>query len=155
MAALLALTPAHVVHSRLAMDFIYPVPFVMAWLLCLLIYLERRRLRWLFLATVFLGLGFFSYIASVITMPLWWRSRCLDSGRHRRGPRAPYAVAAAGFLCPLLSSAPWLLYHWSFVTDTLGRYQIGAAAQTDGPLVFGGSLTVWCEGCWRACSRRC
>src|SRR4249919_502230 len=69
-AALLAITPAHVIHSRLAMDFIYPVPFVMAWLLCLLIYLERRQLAMLGLATALLGAGFFSYIASMITMPL-------------------------------------------------------------------------------------
>ncbi|PYQ75578.1 MAG: hypothetical protein DMG04_06875 [Acidobacteria bacterium] len=41
-AALLALTPAHFIHSRLAMDYLYPVPFVLGWLLCLLIYFERR-----------------------------------------------------------------------------------------------------------------
>jgi 4-amino-4-deoxy-L-arabinose transferase-like glycosyltransferase len=139
-AALLALTPAHVVHSRLAMDFIYPVPFVMAWLLCLLIYLERQQLRWLFLATVFLGLGFFSYIASVITMPLYVVVTLFGLRATSTNSLRPYVVAAAGFLCPLLLPAPWLLYHWSFVTDTLGRYQIGAAVQTSGPAVFGGSL---------------
>ena len=108
-AALLAITPAHVIHSRLAMDFIYPVPFVMAWLLCLLIYLERRQLAMLGLATALLGVGFFSYIASMITMPLLVVVTLLAlwSTSTRKAP--PYAVAVAGFLCPLLVMAPWLL----------------------------------------------
>ena len=42
-AGLLALTPAHLIHSRLAMDFLYPLPFVMAWLLCLMAFVEQRR----------------------------------------------------------------------------------------------------------------
>ena len=41
-AALLALTPSHFIHSRMAMDYLYPVPFVLAWLLCLLAFLEQR-----------------------------------------------------------------------------------------------------------------
>lgn len=138
-AALLALTPAHVIHSRLAMDFIYPVPFVMAWLLCLLTYLERRQWWWLFLATAFLGLGFFSYIASVITMPLYVLVTLLALRATSTSATRPYLVAVAGFLCPLLVMVPWLSYHWSFVTDTLGRYQIGVAAHASGSAVPGGS----------------
>jgi 4-amino-4-deoxy-L-arabinose transferase-like glycosyltransferase len=42
-AALLALTPAHYMQSRIAMDYLYPVPFMLAWLLCLLIYLDRKQ----------------------------------------------------------------------------------------------------------------
>jgi 4-amino-4-deoxy-L-arabinose transferase-like glycosyltransferase len=133
-AALLALTPAHVIHSRLAMDFIYPVAFVMAWLLCLLIYLERRRPAWLFLATAWLGLGFFSYIASMITMPLFVLVTPLALWTTSTRSARPYAIAVAGFLCPLLVLSPWLLYHWAFVTDTLGRYQIGVAAGSGGPV---------------------
>jgi 4-amino-4-deoxy-L-arabinose transferase-like glycosyltransferase len=134
-AALLATTPAHFMHSRMAMDFIYPVPFVMAWLLCLLIYLERLQLRWLFLATGFLGVGFFSYIASVVTMPLYLLVTLLALWTTSTRSARPYVVAVAGFVCPLLVAAPWLLYHRSFVTDTLGRYQIGVGAQSGGPVV--------------------
>jgi len=138
-AALLALTPAHVIHSRLAMDFIYPVAFVMAWLLCLLIYLEGRRLAWLFVATALLGLGFFSYIASMITMPLFVLVTLLTLWVTSTRSARPYAVAVAGFLCPLLVLLPWVVYHWSFVTDTLGRYQIGVAANAGGPVTPHGS----------------
>jgi 4-amino-4-deoxy-L-arabinose transferase-like glycosyltransferase len=145
-ALLLALTPAHFMHSRLAMDFIYPVPFVMAWLLCLLIYIERRRLRWLFLATGFLGAGFFSYIAAILTMPLLVAVTLLALWTTSTRTLRPYLVACAGFLCPLLVAAPWLLYHWSFVTDTLGRYQIGVGAQHAGPVVAQGSPMAVARG---------
>jgi 4-amino-4-deoxy-L-arabinose transferase-like glycosyltransferase len=145
-AALLALTPAHVLHSRLAMDFIYPVVFVMAWLLCLLTYLEGRRLRWLFLATTLLGVGFFSYIASMITMPLFVLVTLLALWITSTRSALPYAIAVAGFLCPLLLLAPWIFYHWTFVTDTLGRYQIGVPASAGGPVTPRGSPVAIVSG---------
>jgi 4-amino-4-deoxy-L-arabinose transferase-like glycosyltransferase len=145
-AALLAITPAHVIHSRLAMDFIYPVPFVMAWLLCLLIYLERPRLGMLCLATAFLGVGFFSYIASMITMPLLVVVTLVALWSTSARTPTPYVVAVAGFLCPLLVVTPWLLYHWSFVTDTLGRYQIGVAAGASAPVALRGSPATIVRG---------
>lgn len=63
-AALLALTPAHLIHSRLGVDYLYPLPFTLAWLFCLLSFLERKRNRTLLIGTSCLGLGFYSYIAS-------------------------------------------------------------------------------------------
>ena len=78
-AALLALTPSHFMHSRMAMDYLYPVPFVLAWLLCLLVFLDRQRPWTLFAATSFLGIGIYSYIASTIMMPLYL---ALTPGRH-------------------------------------------------------------------------
>src|SRR5262249_40177472 len=39
-AALLALTPAHFIHSRIAMDYIYPIPFVLGWMIALLAFLK-------------------------------------------------------------------------------------------------------------------
>src|SRR5262249_1800447 len=70
-ALLLALTPAHFIHSRIAMDYIYPLPFVLGWLLALSVYLEHRRPWMLFVATTMLGFGVYSYIASVIMMPIY------------------------------------------------------------------------------------
>jgi 4-amino-4-deoxy-L-arabinose transferase-like glycosyltransferase len=138
-AALLALTPAHVMHSRLAMDFIYPLPFVMAWLLVLLIFLDRRKLLLLFLATSFLGVGFFTYIASVIMMPVYLLITGLALWTTSTRSARPYAVAFAGFVWPLLVAAPWLAFHWSFVTDTLAKYQIGGST-TGVPVVLEGPL---------------
>ena len=63
-AALLALTPSHFMHSRMAMDYLYPVPFVLAWLLCLLLFLEHPRPR-----TLFAGHDVFSASGSTATSP--------------------------------------------------------------------------------------
>jgi 4-amino-4-deoxy-L-arabinose transferase-like glycosyltransferase len=125
-AILLALTPAHFIHSRIAMDYLYPVPFVLGWLTALSHYLERRRSWMLFAATSLLGLGVYSYIASVVMMPVYlvltltmlWRTSNLS---------VPTAViAATGFAWPLIPIPMWLAYHPSVVTDTLSRYRIGA-----------------------------
>jgi 4-amino-4-deoxy-L-arabinose transferase-like glycosyltransferase len=130
-AAFLALTPSHFLHSRLTMDYLYPVPCVLAWLLCLLIYLERRRLPWLFAATSCLGGGFYSYIASVIMMPLYVVFTMITLwytvGRCRR----PYVAAAAGFLWPLLLLV-WVVFHPQVVGQTLNRYQLGQSLQANG-----------------------
>ena len=41
----LALTPAHLIFSRQALDYMLPLPFVLGWLLCLLIVLERPSVK--------------------------------------------------------------------------------------------------------------
>src|SRR5262249_14165952 len=66
-----ALTPAPFMLSRITADYIYPVPFVLAWLLCLLVYFERGSPRTLFVGTTCLGFGVYSYIASLIMMPVY------------------------------------------------------------------------------------
>jgi 4-amino-4-deoxy-L-arabinose transferase-like glycosyltransferase len=124
-AILLAATPAHMIHSRMAMDFIYPLPFVLGWLWCLLDYLERRRLPILFAATSLLGIGFYSYIASVMMMPIYLGLTCLALLAASERSLRPYLVAAAGFAWPLLAIAAWLPSHTGVVADTLGRYHIG------------------------------
>jgi 4-amino-4-deoxy-L-arabinose transferase-like glycosyltransferase len=125
---LLAATPAHMIHSRIAMDFIYPLPFMLGWLLCLLLYFERPRPWMLFAATSLLGLGFYSYIASVMMMPLYlaltWLALFTAGTRSIR----PYAVAAAGFAWPLAAIVAWLPWHTSMVTETLARYHLNRGA---------------------------
>ena len=132
-AALLALTPAHFMHSRIAMDYLYPVPFVMAWLLCLLIFLERRTTWILFLGTSFLGVGFYSYIASVIMMPVYllmtWMALQTTSSRS---PRL-FVVCVAGFAWPLAVLAVWISFHPAVLAATMSRYQIGQVAAALSP----------------------
>ena len=130
--ALLALTPAHFIHSRLAMDYLYPVPFVLAWLLLLLIFIERKALWILFVATSFLGVGVYSYIASVIMMPVYLLMTWLALWMTGRRPRRPYVVAAVGFAWPLLILAVWLFYHPAVIAETLGRYGIRGTIPTEG-----------------------
>lgn len=122
-ALLLFLTPAHFIFSRFAMDYIFPLPFLLAWLLALAHYQRTREPRLVFAATLCLGLGFYSYIAAMglmsiyfaFTVWLLWRGDA--PGRH-------YGFAAAGFALPLLAFAGWLVTHQNVVTETIARYDL-------------------------------
>ena len=126
-AGLLALTPAHFVYSRLAMDALYPIPFVLAWLLALLAFLDQPR-PWLLLAGAgCLGIGFYAHPTAVLIMP----GCVLLTGLalHLEGvtsPR-PYILATLGFFLPLLLLAPWLLQHPHTYLDTVGRWGVHPA----------------------------
>lgn len=41
----IALTPAHFIHSRVAMDYLHPVPFILGWLYLFARYLNGARER--------------------------------------------------------------------------------------------------------------
>jgi 4-amino-4-deoxy-L-arabinose transferase-like glycosyltransferase len=125
-AALLAMTPAHFLHSRLAFDFIYPLPFVLTWLLCLLIFLDRKRPAMLFAATSALGLGFFSYIASVVMMPVYLAFTAVVLIATRNLSLRTSVVAGCGFVWPLLALIPWLATQPTFVFDVMNKYGVGA-----------------------------
>jgi 4-amino-4-deoxy-L-arabinose transferase-like glycosyltransferase len=126
-AALLALTPSHFIHSRLAMDYLHPVPFVLAWLLCLLIFLERRNPWLLFAATSFLGGGLYSYIASVVMMPLYLVMTVVVIWTTIDRPARLWLVAIAGFAWPLCLLL-WVVFHPQLFAQTLSRYGVGADA---------------------------
>lgn len=123
-AALLALTPAHFIHSRLAVDHIYPLPFLLGSLLCLVVYLERPDLRVLFLGTSLLGLGFYSYLGCVAMMPLYFLLTCGTIVAVHGKPARPLLVAAAGFIWPILVIVPWLLQHPAQFSRQVQMYSI-------------------------------
>ena len=76
-AVLLALTPAHLIHSRIASDLIYPVPLLLGSILAWVMYAERRDLRLLFVAASLQGIGCYAYIGAMIAMPLYFGLACL------------------------------------------------------------------------------
>ena len=115
--------PLHFLLSRLGMDYLYPLPFILAWLLCLVAFVERERLPVLFAATTCLGIGFYSYIGSVVMMPLYLVSTFLVLWLKEKPVRF-YAVATAGFCLPLLPLFGWLLAHPTAFFDTLQRYDL-------------------------------
>jgi 4-amino-4-deoxy-L-arabinose transferase-like glycosyltransferase len=121
---LLALTPAHFIQSRIAMDYIYPVVFVLGWLLSLAIFVERRQPRMLFAATTLLGLGVYSYIASLIMMPLYLGLTMIVLYWAGERTLRAYATAIAGFLWPLMFLGLWVWMHPATVLETLNRYQV-------------------------------
>lgn len=127
-AAMLALSPAHFIHTRYAMDYIYPVPFILAWLLCLVLYNERRR-RWLLVAGMTaLGIGFYSYISSIVMMPLYFVLTCLMLAWQKEPPRA-YRLAAAAFVPWLAPFIVWLARHPAAYGATIQKYGVYDANQ--------------------------
>lgn len=145
-AGLLALTPSHFMHSRVAMDYLYPVPFVLAWLLCLLAFLEHQRPRTLFAATSFLGIGIYSYIASTIMMPLYLAITWAAVWATVNRPVRWWLIATAGFAWPLCLLV-WFVFHPEVIVETLTRYGLdrGVAA----PWPVGAPLGVVLETLWR------
>jgi 4-amino-4-deoxy-L-arabinose transferase-like glycosyltransferase len=123
-AVLLTLTPAHLINSRMFLDPLYPVPFVLAWMLCLVIYLQRRQVAVLFIGMVLLGIGFYTYHASVVMMPLYCGLSLLVLWVAGERSMRPYAVALAGFCLPLIPLAPWLLTHPQHYRDQVQFFGI-------------------------------
>ena len=122
-ALMLATTPAHFMLGRYGLDYLYPLPFVLGWLVCLLIYLDTDRVRWLAAAAALLGVGFFSYIAAVVMMPLYLLVTWLVVARKPQ-PLRLWAASAAAFAVPLLPLVPWLMRHPTAVVDTIARYDL-------------------------------
>lgn len=123
-AVLLALTPAHFLHSRLALEYLYPLPFISAWLLCLFSHFERDDRRWLFASTSMLGLGFYSYIASVIVMPMYFVLTIVMLLLRGVSART-LGIAFTGFVIPLMVLfVPWSLRHQGAFGHTVGHYLI-------------------------------
>lgn len=123
-AILLAVTPTHLMLGRVAFDYIYPLPFLLGWLLALLVYLDRREPWRLFLATAILGVGFYSFIASVVMMPLYLAMTIYILLANGRLTTRTAAIAAAGFAVPLLPLVVWVVMQPSFVSDILTRYSL-------------------------------
>jgi Dolichyl-phosphate-mannose-protein mannosyltransferase len=122
-AALLALTPAHFILSRYALDYLYPLPFVLAWFLCLLTFLDTKRPPTLFAGTLLLGIGVYSYIAALVLMPLYFVATCIVVLREPR-PLQLLGVCALGFGLPLLFLAGWSIGHPTAFADTAARYDL-------------------------------
>ena len=122
-AGMLALSPAHFIFSRYALDYLYPVPFILLWLICLQRAVTARSPRWLVLSSVCLGLGFYSYAAAVLLVPVFlvlsvavWFAETRDA----RG--GAWAVFAFGV--PLIAFAVWFASHPSAFGDTAQRYAL-------------------------------
>jgi 4-amino-4-deoxy-L-arabinose transferase-like glycosyltransferase len=133
-AAILAFTPAHFLSSRLAVDALYPLPFLMAWLLCLLRFDRHGRPRFVCLSTFFLGLGFYSYIGALIMMPVFFLLTSLVLFM-KRASRQLYLLAGLGFVLPLVPFVVWIFRYPTAYSELVRRYELYDAASLN---VFGG-----------------
>jgi 4-amino-4-deoxy-L-arabinose transferase-like glycosyltransferase len=122
-AVALALSPTHFILSRYALDYVYPVAFLLGWLLCLARYLRWKNPWTLLAGSVCLGVGFYSYIAAVIMMPLYVVFTALMLWRDGSRP-SRYAILAAGFGVPVVPALVWVLRHPGALSSTFVRYDL-------------------------------
>lgn len=125
-AVLLAATPTHILLGRVAFDFLFPLPFILGWLWALLVFLDTRQPSTVFIATSVLGLGFYSYISSMLMMPIYFVLTIGVLAAYRLLSSRLLAIATAGFAWPLLLLVPWLLREPTFIQDVLHRYSMSS-----------------------------
>jgi hypothetical protein len=147
-AVVLALTPPQLILSRQALDYVCPLPFILGWFWFLIDYTATKRIKSAVLGALCLGLGFYSYIASWVLMPIYfglsaivyWRvpgmpfdsqsgSGASPDRSLRAGALRPMAAATIGFVAPLVFFIPWLWTHPAMLRETFDRYQMSDQEQ--------------------------
>jgi len=108
-AGILALTPTYYIHSRVALSVIYPVPFVLAWLIALVAYSNEPRQSRAAACGAVLGAGVYSYLGAALMMPLYLVATIvvLAAKKDWRGAR----VVTIAFAIALIPLAVWQLTH--------------------------------------------
>ena len=96
-AACLALTPAHLLYSRVAVDILFGLPFMLAWLYLLLRFEDQGNLTMLFASTCALGLSVYGYKSAELVAPTYLLLTCIAAYGKTRQPRS-CGIALAGFL---------------------------------------------------------
>ena len=122
-ALVLALAPVFVILSRQALDYVLPVPFVLAWLWFLDASLRERDRRHGMWAGLVLGVGCYSYIASWFVMPMLLAVSWAIWLRAGQGWR-PIIVSAVAFAIPLTIAPLWIAFHPQMLQDTSARYSM-------------------------------
>jgi hypothetical protein len=130
-AGLMALTPAHFIYSRLAVSRLYPLPFVLAWLLSVATFEERGRLSFLCAGACILGIGVYANSASVVLMPACLLLTCLAIHLEGRGTLRSYSVAVAGFILPVLPFIAWHLRHPELHIQQISSHSLYDATRLD------------------------
>lgn len=121
-AAILALTPTHYIHSRLGFSVIYPVPFTVLWLLALHAYLSSPGPARAVRIGAALGLGVYSYLAAMIMMPLYAGLVSLLLAARREWRHA--AIVVGTFAVALLPLVWWQVTHPNRYPDMVKAYRL-------------------------------
>jgi hypothetical protein len=126
---LLALSPGHFIHSRMAVSVLFPLPFVLAWLIYLRHYQDRADAGSLKKAGSSLVVGMYAYLASWILMPMyavmtWFVVRPVDNTALRRAFKTAIVL-----LLPLVL---WQATHFERIGEIQGAYRIPALSTIEG-----------------------
>lgn len=142
-AAMLAITPAHFINSRISTDCLYPVTFILLWMLLLLRYLEKPSTLRLAAATAVLGVGMYAYIASVIMMPIYLLLTLALLALERRGGRA-LIIAIAGFAITIVPGVAFAVAHPEIIGNYASKYELAGNGPQLNPFQMArDTLTPW------------
>lgn len=133
---LIALTPAHLIMSRQALDYICPVPFALGWLWCLGRFLTSGQARFLCVSGILLGAGTFSHISAWALMPLFAVVTLGALTWHRSLGGRALAAFGLGIALPWALATLWLVRHPQVFVQLIGRYGITT------PTASGGERTL-------------
>ena len=70
-AIFLATTPIIMIQSHMGLDNIDPVPFIIVWLLGLLLWSKSKKNFWLIISGISMGIGYYSYKGVRVFEPVW------------------------------------------------------------------------------------
>jgi 4-amino-4-deoxy-L-arabinose transferase-like glycosyltransferase len=128
-AGLLALTPAHFINTRLALSITFPIPFILAWLWCLSRFLVTTDRRLGAAIGAVLGVGVYTYVGSLIMMPLYLTATVGILVRERR-ITALWPVLA-GFAAALIPLVLWQLAYPDRYDRLAAAYRVPVAFSGD------------------------
>ncbi len=141
---MLALSPGHFIHSRMALSVLYPMPFVIAWLIALRRIGDEPSRRRLFTGGAVLGLGVYGYLASMVMMPVYLLLTALVLAERRQFKLIGWT--AAGFAVVLIPIVLWTIAHPERYTDLLRAYRPG---EVTGESTLVDASKVVASGNWR------
>jgi len=150
-AALLAMTPIHLIRSRLVLSPFYSIPFILLWLIALAVYLRSGSRRALIATAVILGLSIYSYLACVVMAPIYFAMTAwLATRREGIKAVAPMAIAAAVVLTPL---AVWTATHPERYSQLIEAYRLyGSRGDASAAVLAPGTpagLQTWVALVWQ------
>ncbi len=70
-ALIFLLTPILMIHAHLGLDNIYPIPFTIIWLMGVYQFKKTNNLKYLILAGISLGIGYYTYKGMRSAVPVW------------------------------------------------------------------------------------
>jgi hypothetical protein len=123
-AVLLIATPAHWWLARTGTDAIFPVPFVLAWLIGMLRFLRSDSPLALAGAGLALGAGAYTHQTAPLTMSWLFVMTVVALLAARRTPIRNFAALGAAFVIALAPLAIWFAMHPDTYPDTFGRWAV-------------------------------
>lgn len=126
-AVILMATPAHFWFARLGTDAIFPVPFILAWLMAALRFVHFDSRRALLVCGLALGAGVYTHPTAPLVMGALAGATILAAIVGRRSIVAAVVNVAGAFALMLAPLGAWFWMHPVTYADTYGRWAIFAA----------------------------